>query len=183
MKKFINHIDERIPAVLGGVIVMAAVIPYLLLGENAVVNFHDQLDGEVLGYILRAKYLFTGVDSYPEMMNGISKNGFFPPSPLWILFYKVLPPIAAYVFCHIFCMLTAYCGMYICLKRLVENAYIAVFCGILFAYLPLFSVYGLCQYGQPLLFYAFFLLYTGKRRFCALGSIVLYAFTSSLVLV
>ena len=51
--------------ITGWIIVMAAMLPYLILGENIVVFYHDQLDGEVLGYILHAKYLFTGIDTYP----------------------------------------------------------------------------------------------------------------------
>ena len=147
----IEHIykKERLIFVIGLLIVLTAMVPYLILGENMIVFYPDQLDGEVLGYILHAKYLFTGIDTYPEMMNGISENGLFPPAPLLVLLYKILRPAAAFVWNQIFCMVTAYIGMYFCIKTAVNNNIIAVFCGILFAYLPLLSVYGLCQYGLP----------------------------------
>lgn len=167
----------------GLAIVMAAALPYIFLGENIVVFFQDQLDGEVPGYILSAKYLFSGITAYPELMNGIPKNGLFPPAPLLVLLYKALSPLKAFVFNQIFCMLIAYAGMYLCLKRAAENDLIAVFCGILFAYLPLLSVYGLCQYGQPLLFYAFYLLYRDRHRALAICAVILYGFMSSLVLI
>lgn len=169
--------------IIGWIIVMAAMLPYLILGENIVVFYQDQLDGEVLGYILHAKYLFTGIDTYPELMNGISENGLFPPAPLLVLLYKVTSPLTAFVCNQIFCMLIAYIGMYLCLKKTIENDIIAIFCGILFAYLPLFSVYGLCQYGQPLLLYAFYLLYKEQHKVLALGFVVLYGSLSSLVLI
>lgn len=169
--------------IIGWIIVMAAMLPYLILGENMVVFYQDQLDGEVLGYILHAKYLFTGIDTYPELMNGISENGLFPPAPLLVLLYKVTSPLTAFVCNQIFCMLIAYIGMYLCLKKTIENDIIAIFCGILFAYLPLFSVYGLCQYGQPLLLYAFYLLYKEQHKVLALGFVVLYGSLSSLVLI
>ena len=168
---------------IGCLTVAAAMLPYIILGENMVVFYPDQLDGEVLAYILHAKYLFTGADVYPELMNGISANGLFPPAPLLVLLYKIMHPSAAFVCNQIFCMLTAYIGMYLCLKKAVGNEWVSVFCGILFAYLPLLSVYGLCQYGQPLLIYAFYLLYEGRHKATALGAIVLYGFMSSLVLV
>lgn len=175
--------NGKILFALGWIIVMTAALPYLILKGNMVVPFQDQLDGEVLCYMLHAKYLFTGTDVYPELMNGISANGLFPPAPLAVLLYKIMSPPAAFVCNQIFCMLTAYTGMYLCLKKAVKNSLIAVFCGILFAYLPLLSVYGLCQYGQPILFYAFYLLYKGKHKRISLGMIILYGFMSSLVLV
>ncbi|MCM1216972.1 MAG: DUF6044 family protein [Lachnospiraceae bacterium] len=168
---------------MGCVAVAAALLPYIILGENMVVFYSDQLDGEVLAYMLHAKYLFTGTDTYPELMNGISANGLFPPAPLSVLLYRIMHPAAAFVCNQIFCMLAAYAGMYLCLKGLIGNAWISAFCGILFAYLPLLSVYGLCQYGLPLLFYAFYLLYEGRHKALALGVVALYGFMSSLVLV
>ncbi len=182
MIKFFQE-KNRVLFIIGWIVVMAALLPYLILGGDMVVFYQDQLDGEVPGYILHAKYLFTGTDVYPEMMNGISGNGLFPPAPLQVLLYRLLQPAAAFVCSQIFCMLTAYAGMYLCLKRVTANDVIAVFCGILFAYLPLLSVYGLCQYGQPLLLYAFYLLYEGRHRALALGAVVLYGFLSSLVLI
>ncbi len=181
----IEHIykKERLIFVIGLLIVLTAMVPYLILGENMIVFYPDQLDGEVLGYILHAKYLFTGIDTYPEMMNGISENGLFPPAPLLVLLYKILRPAAAFVWNQIFCMVTAYIGMYFCVKTAVNNNIIAVFCGILFAYLPLLSVYGLCQYGLPLLCYYFYLLYRGKHKILALSGVVFYGLLSSLVLI
>ncbi len=175
--------NDKIIFGIGGIIVMAALLPYLLLGGNMVVPFQDQLDGEVLCYMLHAKYLFTGTTVYPEMMNGISANGLFPPAPLLVLLYKIMSPQAAFVTNQIFCMLTAYAGMVLCMHQAVKNRLIAVFCGIVFAYLPMFSVYGLCQYGQPVLFYAFYLLYKGRHKRTALGIVILYGLMSSVVLV
>ncbi len=181
----INQIykKELLIFVIGLIIVMTAMLPYLILGENMIVFYPDQLDGEVLGYILHAKYLFTGIDTYPEMMNGVSENGLFPPAPLLVLLYKILRPSIAFVCNQIFCMVIAYIGMYLCVKTVVNNSIIAAFCGILFAYLPLLSVYGLCQYGLPLLSYAFYLLYKGKHKIVVLGVVVFYGFMSSLVLI
>lgn len=191
-KTMINNIHkkERLLFGVGLLIVLTAMLPYLILGEDMVVFYPDQLDGEVLGYILHAKYLFTGIDTYPEMMNGISENGLFPPAPLLVLLYKILCPSAAFVCNQIFCMVIAYIGMYFCIKTVLDiqehhQRYCceAVFCGILFAYLPLLSVYGLCQYGLPLLCYNFYLLYKGKYKILALCGVVFYGLMSSLVLI
>ncbi len=93
---------ERYIFTVGLLVVLTAMLPYLILGENMIVFYPDQLDGEVLSYILHAKYLFTGIDTYPEMMNGISENGLFPPAPLIVLLYKILRPSVAFVCNQIF---------------------------------------------------------------------------------
>lgn len=93
---------ERYIFAIGLLVVLTAMLPYLILGEDMIVFYPDQLDGEVLGYILHAKYLFTGIDTYPEMMNGISANGLFPPAPLLVLLYKILRPSVAFVCNQIF---------------------------------------------------------------------------------
>lgn len=183
MRKLYERYGSLAFGIAGMACVLAAAVPYLILGENMVVFYGDQLDGEVLAYILHARYLFTGADSFPELMNGISATGLFPPAPFFVLFYKVLPPIAAFAAVHICCMAAAYIGMYLCLGKMTGLPAVAFFCGVLFAYLPLFPVYGLCQYGQPLLFYALYRLYRGERKALNLGIVFLYGAASSLVLV
>ena len=83
---------EKLWSILGFCAVAAAGILYLILQDNIVVNYHDQMDGEVIGYILHAKYLFQGVSQYPEMMKGISPNGLFMPAPLMVFLYKLFTP-------------------------------------------------------------------------------------------
>ena len=104
-------------------------------------------------------------------------------SPLVVLLYSLVTPFVAFAINHISCMLLAFIGMYLCISTTTRNYVIALICGILFAYLPLFSVYGLCQYGQPLLLYCFYLLYHNKKKVMALSFIVFYGLMSSLVLV
>ena len=50
---------------LGILVIMA---PYFLLGQDSVVTYHDQLDGELIAYILQARHLFRG-NILPEFMN------------------------------------------------------------------------------------------------------------------
>ena len=64
-------------------------IPYFLLGGGSIVTYHDQLDGELFSYLLTAKYLFTDIRVYPEIMNGLPAAGAVPPAPLFVLLYAV----------------------------------------------------------------------------------------------
>lgn len=167
----------------GCVIILISMIPCLILGENSVIFCNDQLDGEVIGYILHAKYLFTGITQYPEVMNGISANGLFPPAPFMVLLYRFLSPLWAFLVNQTFCMLVGYISMYYSIRQFILNRYICFFSSILFAFLPLFSVYGLCQYGIPLVFMAFYQLYQKKNKIFSLLLLFLYAGMSSLVLI
>ena len=62
-------------------------LPYLILGTGSIVTYHDQLDGELLNYLLAAKYLFTGAETYPELMNGLPVTGAVPPAPRTLLLF------------------------------------------------------------------------------------------------
>lgn len=81
--------------VVGFVAVLAMVVPYLILGTDAIFTYHDQLDGELIAYLLQAKRLFQG-DILPEFMGGASKTELIPPAPLCVLLF--LPGLE-----HFFC--------------------------------------------------------------------------------
>ena len=166
---------------IGAVMVMAVL--YLILKTDSIVPYHDQLDGEVSGYMLRAKYLFSSISTYPEVMNGITENGLFPPAILIAHLYCLFSPFTAYAIAHIICMLIAFLGMYYCILLFTKNNLIALGCGILFAYVPFLGVYGLCQYGLPMFFICSYSLYHGRRKIACLIYIALFGLTSSLVLI
>ncbi|MCM1193639.1 MAG: DUF6044 family protein [Butyrivibrio sp.] len=66
---------------LGILAVLLTALPYFLLWEDAIYTYQDQLDGEMIAYILQAKHLFRG-SLLPEFMNGASKNVLPPPHRL-----------------------------------------------------------------------------------------------------
>lgn len=177
---------------MGLVLTGISVLLFMVLGTDSVFVYHDQMDGEVLCYLYQAKYLFQ--DSLiPEFMNGAGKNALTPPAPFFVLFYKVLPPFAAFVASWYFSMLAGFSGMYLWLTRLKIKPLTSCLCSVLFAYLPLLPVYGLSMYGIPLAAWALYsLAETGKireskrkRRFRQAGLLLLlaaYAAASSFVL-
>ena len=176
-------------------------LPYLLLGEGSIITYHDQLDGELLSYILSARYLFTGVKSYPELMNGLPVNGALPPAPLFVLLYKIFPPFPAFLLSAWLISLVGFLGMFLLLSRILHHRHnlLSFLFSMLFILLPFYPVYGLCIPGQPLLIYAFLQLRDHQirkdtcapamvpasllHRFLPYLLILLYALSSSLVLV
>lgn len=169
-----------------------AMVPYLILGTGSIVTYHDQLDGELFSYLLTAKYLFTDVKIYPELLNGLPANGAVPPAPLFVLFYKFFAPFTAFMLSQWFINLIGFLGMFLLFRKLVGTNLISFGISVIFMLMPFYPVYGLCIPGQPLLVYAVLKLYELERRHFS-GTrlqksgyvllIILYGLSSSLVLV
>lgn len=158
------------------------VLPYLVLGTDSIVAYHDQLDGELIAYALQAKYLFSG-NVLQEFMNGVSKTALTPPAPMSVLLFCSGNYFAAFVLLQMIGSITGYVGMYLLSKQVSSRRLVAAMAGVLFAYLPLLPVYGLSQYGIPLLLWCFLQMKEGRYRKTGLLYAVLYALNSSLVLV
>lgn len=167
-------------------------VPFLLLGTGSIVTYHDQLDGELFSYLLTAKYLFTDIRVYPEIMNGLPAAGAVPPAPLFVLFYVVFEPFTAFMFSQWVIYLVAFLGMYLLLLKLTGREFISFSVAVIFMLLPFYPVYGLCIPGQPLLLFAVFSLWGreeqekqlfSKNTFFYYMLIIFYGTASSLVLV
>ena len=165
---------------LAAVAVMA--VPYLILGENAVFTYHDQLDGELIAYILQAKHLFQG-NVLPEFMGGMSKTALTLPAPGFVLLFRSGNYFTALLTMQIIGSLVGYLGMYLLVREVGVCRGIAAATGVFFAYLPFLPVYGLSQYGIPLLFWCVLQLKKKQHVLAAYLYMVCFCLTSSLVLV
>lgn len=148
----------------GILLAVLSCLPFFLLGEDSVITYHDQLDGELLTYILNAKYLFSGVSHYPEIMNGIPKGGLVSPAPAFVFLYKLFQPFQAFLISALLIKITAFTSMYLLVDYLLQDKVIGFLTGILFMVLPFYPVYGFCIPGQPLLWYAVFRLKKSERQ-------------------
>ncbi len=146
---------------------------FFLLGKNCVFEINDQLDETLFTYVLNAKYLFSGVKSYPEMLGGVPKGGMSVSACLFIPLYKLFPVFEAFMIQYVIVVATAYMGMYLCVKELTGNGFIGFLCGGMFMFLPYQPVYGLSVVGGPLIFYAFLCLYRQKHVIID-GLLILY---------
>lgn len=155
---------------------------FFLLGKNCVFEINDQLDETLFTYVLNAKYLFSGVKSYPEMLGGVPKGGMSVSACLFIPLYRLFPVFEAFMIQYVVVVATAYMGMYLCVKELTGSGYIGFLCGGMFMFLPYQPVYGLSVVGGPLIFYAFLCLYRQKHVIIN-GLLILYfALGANLVL-
>ena len=155
---------------------------FFLLGKDCVFEINDQLDETLFTYVLNAKYLFSGVKSYPEMLGGVPKGGMSVSACLFIPLYKLFPVFEAFMIQYVIVVASAYMGMYLCVKELTGNGFIGFLCGGMFMFLPYQPVYGLSVVGGPLIFYAFLCLYRRKHVIIS-GLLILYfALGANLVL-
>jgi len=166
---------------LGLLAVLLSNIPFFILGTDSIVAYHDQLDGEIIAYIYRAKYLLSD-NLIPEFLNGASKNALTPPAPLAVLLFKLFQPFTAYMILQIVGQLIAYTGMYLLSQKVSDNRLIALMVGLLYAFLPFLPAYGLSQYGMPLVLVCMWALYQKRHTGLSLAYIGLYTALSSLVL-
>lgn len=162
------------------VLVMA--LPYFLLGQDAVFACHDQLDGEVIAYLLQARHLFDG-NTLPEFLGGAAKTALMPPAPACTLFFWGGNASGALIAMQVLGSLFGYVGMYLLVKQNTGRALPAALVGVLYGYLPFLPVYGLAQYGLPLLLYFVLEAGEGRHRKSACAYAVLFALNSSLALV
>ncbi|MBO5292721.1 MAG: hypothetical protein J6B10_06020 [Lachnospiraceae bacterium] len=149
-----REISERQLNIVGMLLIFCSFLPYVLLKEGSVILVGDQLDGEIFTYLYGAKYLFSGQQIIAEYMGGIQREALFPPALLSILFYKLLPPLAAFLVNQLVVTVTAFWGMRALLSKLFCNQWIAFLTAVLFAFLPFYSVYGLSVAGIPMLLWA-----------------------------
>ncbi|MBR6344451.1 MAG: hypothetical protein IKR70_01815, partial [Lachnospiraceae bacterium] len=163
---------------LAGILaVVIGMIPFFLLQGNCSVSVREELDGEIVGYILGARYLFSRTDFYPEFLGGVQKTALMPPSFLTLVLFRIFSPLHAYIVNRLVVMMTAFAGMYLWLCRLTKDRLISMAVGVIFAFLPYFTVYGISVAGIPLVFLAFYeLVYEDKKGFASVLPFILIAY-------
>ena len=174
--------SEKILFAIGFLLVSILFLPWIVLGNEAVVTYHDQLDGEMIAYILQAKHLGEDV-ILPEFMNGANKTALMPPAPLSVLLFLGGNYELSLFFMQLTGSLTGYVGMFLLARDATGKTIPAVIAGGLYGILPFLPVYGFSQYGLPLLLYCILQLKKGRLFKVSLIYGLIFALNSSLALV
>ena len=178
-----NFKEKRFIWIIAGVIcAFISIIPYIYLGEDSVVTYHDQLDGELITYLLNARHLFDGSVTYPELMNGIYKNGMVSPAPLFVFIFALFKPFTAFVICMLFIRIFSVISMFLLLDEITNEKVFSFFISLFFMLLPFYAVYGLCIPGQPIIYYSFIRFKEEKCEWPLYFAIAFFAGCSSLAL-
>lgn len=163
----------------GLLMVTLGYIPYLVLGKGCVIGITDQLDDEIINYVIAAKHFLDGQTVYPEMMCGLSRESMIPVSGFSVLLYVMFSPFHAFIINQYLILLTAFAGMYLLCEELLGERFFSFCSAVIFSYLPFFSVYGLSIAGVPVLFYALVKLYQNHHRILYYGIVMVYCFCSA----
>lgn len=169
----------------GILISLVLFVPFLINGKDSIITYHDQLDGEILTYILNAKYLFKNVSSFPELMNGIPRQGLTPPAPLFVLLFKLVNPFTAVMIMEFIIKVVAFLSMFLLLRKCKVVNILAFAVAAAFMTIPFYVVYGFCIPAMPALIYAYLSLMESeniKKSILPVMVIIAYALTSSLAL-
>lgn len=183
VKKWIGWLDGA-PLWLAVFPFLAIVFsPYLALGEGSVFPIHDQLDETLLTYLLNARHLFDGSDSFPEMLGGIRRSGMQPSAVVFIPLYALFPPLCAFLMQYLAVCASGFGGMYGSVRKLTGSSILALAVAGCFCMLPVQPVYGLSILGIPLLLYAYLLLAERERLPLAYALILFFGLATHLVLI
>lgn len=180
INKFFEIVDRFKLGYLGFLLMGIVFLPYVFMGENSVFPWHDQLDENMLHYIIPARHLADGTRVYPEMMNGVRKSSLTPYGALFVPLYCIFSSYSAFVIQYAIIFAIAFFGTYALLRHVTKSSILAFVCAGLFSMLPFYPVYGASVASIPMVFYAILLLEEKKHVLKAYCLALLYAVASFL---
>lgn len=156
-ESFFRKIDKMHLEIFGPLIIAAILFPVIYLcicqgSGSAIFQMHDQLDETILNYVFTAKYF--GSDAYEQMMCGIPSEGLKPFSVIFVPLYMIFDVYNAFLIQHVIVVITAFFGMYFCIKELTGSSVAGIISATAFSLLPVHSIYGNVVMGTPLLIFS-----------------------------
>ncbi|KKI90975.1 membrane protein [Bacillus sp. SA1-12] len=163
--------------------------PLYILGENAHIRVHDNLDSNLAWYkvLSESGKLLAPVDStVPQIINGLPRNAFGTEFSLIVWLYAIFPTIFAYALSQTITRVFAFIGMYILLRdHFIQNKdYVVINVGVALAFslTPFWPSGMLSTLGMPLALWAFLHIRNGQRTWKQYLVLTLVPFYSSIVL-
>lgn len=155
--------QEKTYIVLALIIIGFWVAPYFILGQDAHMRIHDNLDSNVAWYKVldNSGQLFGSINAnIPQIINGrISRNAFYSEFYGIVELFRFLPPVIAYGLNQAICRFFAFLGMFLLLKQYVikdeKQGIIRVAAALTFALTPFWPNGMLSTLGMPLALWAF----------------------------
>ncbi|PEL13721.1 DUF6044 family protein [Bacillus sp. AFS017336] len=189
MKFYSSWSQEKKHLVLAFILMLIYLSPLFILGENAHIRVHDNLDSNIAWYktLKNSGQLFGGLNStIPQIINGLPRNAYGTEFSGIQWLNNIFPPMLAYSFAQAITRVFAFLGMYLLLKKhfitLKENYMIRVWVSLAFALTPFWPSGMLSTLGMPLALWAFLNIRSGKHNWKDWITLILLPFYSSFVL-
>ncbi len=171
-----------------GIIITIYFLPYIILGENANILIHDNLDSNIawVKILLDNNLAFANPNiTVHQIFDGLKLANLYAYSDLSLFIFKIFGIYDGYVINKVIMCLVAYFGMFFLLKNYYKthnkNDFIIISVSLLFSLLPFWS-FQISVSGIPLVFYAFINILKRDYRIKNWIIIVFYGSYSSLVL-
>lgn len=183
------HKQENILILLALLMIFIYLSPLFILGENAHIRVHDNLDSNIAWYKVLANSgeLFGGFNAtIPQIINGLPRNAFGSEFSGIVWLYALFPTMIAYGLSQAITRIFAFIGMYLLLKDhlLVEQKHwhITVGVALCFSLTPFWPSGMLSTLGMPLALWTFLNVRKGIRSWKNILVLTLLPFYSSIVL-
>lgn len=164
-------------------------LPLYLLGEDAHIRVHDNLDSNLAWYKVLSesgKLLSPTNATIPQVINGLPRNAYGTEYSLIVWLYALLPTMTAYAISQTITRIFAFIGMYLLLKdHVIENKNYKVLnvgVALAFSLTPFWPSGMLSTLGMPLALWAFLHIRQGTRSWKQYLVLTLIPLYSSIVL-
>jgi hypothetical protein len=189
MKRWTSLSPEKKHVWLALCLLLIYVSPLFILGENAHIRVHDNLDSNIAWYkVLKdSGQLFGSRNAViPQIINGLPRNAFGTEFSGIEWLHHLFPSMLAYALSQLLTRIIAFIGMFLLLKRhfvkAAEAYHIRVWVSLAFALTPFWPSGMLSTLGMPLALWAFMNIRDGKFTWKEWLTIILIPFYSSFVL-
>ncbi len=190
IRLFLPNNKHEQKLIVGAFILIALYLsPLIVLGENAHIRVHDNLDSNLAWYKVLATSgeLAGGLDAVtPQIINGLPRNAFGSELTLIVWLYKFFPTMVAYTLSQAITRVVAFIGMYLLLtKHVVKKpalSFITVGTALAFALTPFWPSGMLSTLGMPLALWALLNIRNGERSWKNYLTLTLVPFYASIVL-
>lgn len=180
---------ETVYLFIASILLVVFLSPLFLLGEDAHIRVHDNLDSNLAWYkvLNESGELFGELGAtVPQVINGLPRNTYGTEWSGIVWLHALFPSMTAYAFSQAITRIFAFIGMYLLLRRHFikgDNlALIRVTVALAFAFTPFWPSGMLSTLGHPLALWAFLNIRAGDvswKNWITLGLLPLY---SSIVL-
>lgn len=174
---------------LASILLVLFISPLFILGENAHIRVHDNLDSNIAWYktLENSGQLFGDIHSVvPQVINGLPRNAYGTEFSGIEWLHQLFPSMLAYSISQAITRIIAFLGMYLLLRshfiKSKDGDLIRVWVSLAFALTPFWPSGMLSTLGMPLALWAFLNIRSGKYSWREWVTLILLPFYSSFVL-
>lgn len=170
------------------IIIAVYVSPLFILGDNAHIRVHDNLDSNLAWYkvLKESGETFGSIHAViPQVMNGLSRNAYGTEYSGIVWLHLLFPTMVAYAWSQTITRVFAFLGMYWLLRDHFlqkDEGFIRIGTALAFALTPFWPSGMLSTLGMPLALWAFLHIRKGRSTWREYLVLTLLPFYSSIVL-